>query len=126
MITLVIPSRALAIEWQPCAEKRNGGYRQIYATISRSMPADTLQQTLRVACARQPSRKRTLGIAQHCQIMRSKSASTAATKFYEGEVLIAYSRPTMSIVLLAITLISISGAKPQRSGGAEPLHSTTF
>ena len=126
LITLAIPSSALAIEWQPCAEKRNGRYRQIYATTSRSMLADTLQQTLCVACVRQPSRKRTVGIAQHCQIMRSKSASTAATKFYEGEVLIAYSRPTRSIVLFAIILISIRRAKPQRSGGPEPLHSTTF
>ena len=58
--------------------------------------------------------------------MRSKIASSVATKFYEEEALIAYSRATRSIVLFAIILISIRIAKPQRSGGLELLHSTTF
>ena len=58
--------------------------------------------------------------------MRSKIAFTAATKFYEGEVLIAYLRATKLIVLFVIILISIRIAKPQRSGGLEPLHSITF
>ena len=59
----------------------------------------TSPQTQCVVFVRQPLQTQTVGTIHHCQIIRSRSASSEATKHYAREVTIAYLKPTKSIVL---------------------------
>ena len=81
-----------------CQEAR-WGHQLIFATINRLTLVVTSPQTQCVVFVRQPLQTQTVGTIHHCQIIRSRSASSEATKHYAREVTIAYWKPTKSIVL---------------------------